>query len=110
MNRSKHIDVAHKLDDMYACRNDAEYCGRDEQGNDIYVFKIHEIKIEQRDWCGDRDFAIFVRGKDTYWMNIDSCFLLESESELLEYVEIQHTKKLLETKTYTISTKDGVTL
>ena len=101
------INVAHNLDNKFAARNDCGYCGRDNLGNDIYVFEIYDIKIQESYYSNESKFSIFIRGMYTYWMNIDSCFILDDESELLEYVEIQKQKKLLETKTYTVSAADG---
>lgn len=104
------INVTHNLDEKYACRNDAGYCGRDKDGNEIYVFKIYGIKINESTYDYGTKFNISIRGMYTYWMNIDSCFVLDGESELLEYVEIQKQRELLKTKTYTVSTKDGCLL
>ena len=101
------INIAHKLDNKFAARNDCGYCGRDNLGNEIYVFKIYDIKIQESYYSNESKFSIFIRGVYTYWMDIDSCFISDEEIDLLEWIELEKRKTLLETKTYIVSTTDN---
>lgn len=102
------LTIETNLDKLYACRKDAGYCGSvgtygSEDRRDIYVFKIFEAKLQERHWPDDDNrYTIFIRGEHTCWMEINSFIFDEDETSLLEFVEHEHRKKLLETRSIEI--------